>query len=74
MCYGKLQSSSFCGRNVKAAMQKSGHWTDIFVDHDLNSVDGEAESPKMDLPLPGFCGGFCHLDALTPCNMYDKYL
>lgn len=42
-----------------AAMQKSGRWTDIFVDHDLNSVDGEAESPKMDLPLPGFCGGFC---------------
>jgi hypothetical protein len=55
-------------------MQKSGRWTDIFVDHDLNSVDGEAESPKMDLPLPGFCGGFCHLDALTPCNMYDKYV
>ena len=49
----------------------AGH---IFVDHDLNSVDGEAESPKMDLPLPGFCGGFCHLDALTPCNMYDKYV
>ena len=46
----------------KAAMQRDRMWSDVYVDHELDSVNGEDDLP-LELPLvPLFCG-FCPMAA-----------
>ena len=53
----------FCLRYFsKAAMQRDRIWSDVYVDHELDSLNGEDDLP-LELPLvPLFCG-FCPMAA-----------
>ena len=47
----------------EASMHRNHTWSDVYVDHELASVDG-SEEPLADLPLPSLCWGFCSMVAL----------
>ncbi len=47
----------------EAAMHRDHTWSDVYVDHELDSVNG-SEEPLADLPLPSLCWGFCSMVAL----------
>ncbi|CAL1135752.1 unnamed protein product [Cladocopium goreaui] len=52
------QMANSYARQFLAAMQRDRIWSDVYVDHELDSVNGEDDLP-LELPLvPLFCG-FC---------------